>query len=71
MLFDAVQLVHVACIFYTVIEFIPAELKSRLCQMREQDEHVQSMSVCLAHAHTYTCMSLLCVLQIKGEYRHY
>ena len=47
--------VHVY-IFYAVIEFLPAELKSRLCQMREQDEHVQGIyvSVCFAHAqHTH------------------
>ena len=49
--------VHVSCIHvrtctsvtymymyvnFAVIEFLPAELKSRLSQIREQDEHVQS-----------------------------
>ena len=32
---------------FVVIEFLPAELKSRFVQMKELDEHVQSMLVSL------------------------
>ena len=41
-----------------VIEFLPAELKGRLLQIREQDEHVQSKNSS-TWWHMYTCQQPL------------
>ena len=52
--------VHI-CLTLLVIEFLPAELKGRLLQIREQDEHVQSKNSNTLW-HMYTCQQSLPLL---------
>ena len=54
-------------ILCAVIEFLPAELKARLSQIREQDEDLQSREISI-HVHVYApvCVSFSSEFQVKG-----